>query len=278
MSALSATQVRGRVLSESEYENLDDPSYVVSFDDKLLQLKRAANDDVMYIDLRQYGNMMRLINDCHEAPNLQLVYWPEHDAARHVLPRRAYLVAKHDIPANVELTWDYGRHYERHWLNARHGTGAGWARPMLGGTDDASSSDEEACGGVEPLSTCIAGLPDAYPPHASMGGTSCADGHAAADGHGGALGCVAAEVVGGGSQDDDGDELLEARSQLLSTEAILPREAVDDSWVDCRCVSSALLRQFWRLVLHAPCTPNPLPSYQSCVDPALQHIVTVDNC
>ena len=54
-----------------EYEELSDPSYVVSFDDKLLQLKRAAGDNVMYIDLREHGNMMRLINDCHEAPNLQ---------------------------------------------------------------------------------------------------------------------------------------------------------------------------------------------------------------
>ena len=44
-------EVRGRCLSEVEYEELHDPSYVVSFDDKLLQLKRAAQDDVMYIDL-----------------------------------------------------------------------------------------------------------------------------------------------------------------------------------------------------------------------------------
>lgn len=66
-------EVRGRCLSELEYEELSDPSYVVSFDDKLLQLKRAMQDDVMYIDLRQYGNMMRLINDCNEAPNLQLM-------------------------------------------------------------------------------------------------------------------------------------------------------------------------------------------------------------
>lgn len=79
-------------------------SYVVSFDDKLLQLKRAAGDDVMYIDLKEHGNIMRLINDCHEVPNLQLMYWPELDIAKRVLPRRAFLVAKHDIPANVELT------------------------------------------------------------------------------------------------------------------------------------------------------------------------------
>ena len=46
-------EVRGRCLSETEYEATDDLGYVVSFDDKLLQLKRAAGDDVMYIDLRR---------------------------------------------------------------------------------------------------------------------------------------------------------------------------------------------------------------------------------
>ena len=36
---------------------------MVSFDDKLLELKRAARDDVLYLDLKEQGNMMRLIND-----------------------------------------------------------------------------------------------------------------------------------------------------------------------------------------------------------------------
>ena len=52
-------EARGRCLSESEYEQLADPSYVLSFDDKLLQLKRTAADPVMYIDLREQGNLMR---------------------------------------------------------------------------------------------------------------------------------------------------------------------------------------------------------------------------
>ena len=56
-------EVRGRALTELEYERLDDKSYVVSFDDKLLELKRAAGDDVLYLDLKEQGNMMRLIND-----------------------------------------------------------------------------------------------------------------------------------------------------------------------------------------------------------------------
>jgi hypothetical protein len=134
-------EVRGRCLSEAEYEELNDPSYVVSFDDKLLQLKRAAEDDVRYIDLKVYGNMMRLINDCHEAPNLQLMYWPELDVTKRILPRRAFLVAKHDIPSNVELTWDYGRHYERPWLTARHGTG--WPNATWPTASGVEASDDE---------------------------------------------------------------------------------------------------------------------------------------
>ena len=114
-------EVRGRALSEIEYEGLEDKAYVVSFDDKLLQLKREvrhslatltslttlatlttrttrttrttltmfraspspspnpntlttltltqAGDDVLYLDLKQQGNMMRLINDSQENPN-----------------------------------------------------------------------------------------------------------------------------------------------------------------------------------------------------------------
>ena len=35
-----------------------------------------------------------------------------------MLPVRAFLVALHDIPPRVELTFDYGKHYERTWLMA----------------------------------------------------------------------------------------------------------------------------------------------------------------
>ena len=48
--------------------------------------------------------------DSQEAPNLTLVYWPPFDEAAGVMPVRAFLVAMHDIPPNVELTFDYGRH------------------------------------------------------------------------------------------------------------------------------------------------------------------------
>ena len=108
---------------------------------------------------------MRLINDCHEAPNLQLMYWPELDVTRRVLPRRAFLVAKHDIPASVELTWDYGRHYERHWLRA--GTGSGFTQSMptgsLGEEDEEESGDELEIGATLQIAS-IATAAEAAPP------------------------------------------------------------------------------------------------------------------
>ena len=45
---------------------------MVSFDDATLARKRAVGDDVLYIDLRQQGNMFRLCNDS-ETPNLKLM-------------------------------------------------------------------------------------------------------------------------------------------------------------------------------------------------------------
>ena len=37
------------------------------------------------------------------------------------MPTRAFLVAQHDIPAHVEMTFNYGRHYHRTWLDAESG-------------------------------------------------------------------------------------------------------------------------------------------------------------
>ena len=45
----------------------------------MLQKKREAGDHVRYLDLREHGNMSRLFNDCQEAPNLRLMYWPARD-------------------------------------------------------------------------------------------------------------------------------------------------------------------------------------------------------
>ena len=83
MQGQVVVEVRGRVLNEAEYDGLADPSYVVSFDDKLLALKRAA----VRTDLRARrwqhvagstplaahrwrhaagGNATRLLPRCHE--------------------------------------------------------------------------------------------------------------------------------------------------------------------------------------------------------------------
>ena len=187
-------EVRGRCLTEAEYEQLADPSYVVSFDDKLLALKRAAADDVMYLDLREQGNMMRLINDCQEAPNLQLMYWPELDVARGVLPRRAFLVAKHDVPAGVELTWNYGRHYERHWLAARNGTGSGWSTATHGGGTSRGGGGGGG-GAEEDWEGEAAGEPEEAP-----------------------------------AEEARARALAEARDQLVAAEELLPWTAVRQSW------------------------------------------------
>ena len=103
---------------------LEDRSYVLSFDDDMLSRKRAAGDDVRFFDAREHSNVSRLVNDDTEQPKLKLVYAPETtpssssaaDQPSVSLPRRAFLVATVDVPAWTELTWDYGRHYDRHWL------------------------------------------------------------------------------------------------------------------------------------------------------------------
>ena len=161
---------------------------------------------MLFIDLKEHGNIMRLVNDCHEAPNLQLMYWPELDVSKRVLPRRAFLVAKHDIPANVELTWDYGRHYERHWLHARHGTGAGFAQRVSGVGSaplDADSDDEDG-GGSGGMSG-----------RAELGTSPSSRAPSVAS---------TAPAVARGA------EISEAIEQLTAAEELLPWEAVDAAW------------------------------------------------
>ena len=111
-------EVIGRWLSDEEFQNIEPPkrTYIVSFEDEVLARKRATGDPLRYIDCREYGNMMRLLNDCHEAPNCEIMIWPKPDPARGIEPSRMFLVAKTDIPAGVELTWCYGNHYPRPWL------------------------------------------------------------------------------------------------------------------------------------------------------------------
>ena len=109
--------------------------YVFSFDDEMLDLKRRHADAVRFVDLRECGTIHRLINDNQLDPNLRVFYWPPPDVRTTppTLPRRIYLVARRDIAPEVELTWDYGALYHRHWL------GAGENEADYG--DDDSSSD-----------------------------------------------------------------------------------------------------------------------------------------
>ena len=44
-----------------------------------------------------------LFQGCRDAPNCELMAWPEHDPARGIEPKALFLVAKHDVPASVEL-------------------------------------------------------------------------------------------------------------------------------------------------------------------------------
>ena len=112
----------GLGLNEAQFEALSDKRYVFGFDDVMMERKRQANDEVRYLDLREYGNMSRLINDNQEAPNLQLLYWPP--ATKHgPLPRRFFLFAKSNIAPLTELSWDYGQTYARPWLEQNDDSG-----------------------------------------------------------------------------------------------------------------------------------------------------------
>ena len=91
-------EATGRCLTEAQFEALDNKLYVFGFSDEMLQRKRALGDEVRYIDLREHGNMMRLVNDETEAPNVHLMYWPEERKDPPRLPRRCFLVAKRDVP------------------------------------------------------------------------------------------------------------------------------------------------------------------------------------
>ena len=112
----------GRVLSDAQYNALvrEEGEYIFSFDDEMLERKRLARDELRYIDLREYGNLMRLLNDEQMDPPLRLVYWPPAPpagaAATEQLPQRIFLQAARAIPALAELTWDYGEEYYRSWL------------------------------------------------------------------------------------------------------------------------------------------------------------------
>jgi hypothetical protein len=135
--------VCGRLVAEAEFAQRSfDKEYVFSFDDDMLEHKRAHNDHVQYIDLREFGSLHRLINDDVEDPSLRLLYWPPRELKRTppVLPRRIFLVARRDVPVEAELTWDYGQLYHRHW-EGEFGNEGRYDRLFEGDSDDDASSD-----------------------------------------------------------------------------------------------------------------------------------------
>ena len=72
-------EVLGRCLGEEEHSTLTDQSYAVGFPDNVINAKRKVGDQLHYIDPKEWGSMMRFVNDSQEAPNLSLVYWPPFD-------------------------------------------------------------------------------------------------------------------------------------------------------------------------------------------------------
>ena len=67
----------------------------------------------LVLDARVFGNVSRFIKDDCEAPNCAIGW-----TAASILAGQphAYVVALQDIAAGVELSMDYGEHYDRHWL------------------------------------------------------------------------------------------------------------------------------------------------------------------
>ena len=111
----------------------------------MLAKKRAASDEVRYLDLREYGNMSRLINDNQEAPNLQLLMWPPASEGRQHgrLPQRFFLFAKRDIPPLTELSWDYGDTYARPWTKKGADDDSDLSSSVSGSDDLSDATDDD---------------------------------------------------------------------------------------------------------------------------------------
>eukprot|EP00965_Chrysotila_dentata_P165092 5451902-Pleurochrysis_carterae.AAC.1 len=96
-----AMEVCGCWRTDEQCTEADDKRYTLGLDDRARIAKFENGDPYVWLDLRDAGSIARLVNECSEAPNLELVTWPEDGP-----PTRFYFVAKHDIPAGVELAWE----------------------------------------------------------------------------------------------------------------------------------------------------------------------------
>ena len=106
----------------------------------------------------------------------------------------------------VELTWDYGRHYERHWLgDSRRGR-----------AHDGSASASAGGGG-------------------GGGGGGGAEGRVPSNGEAEQWSAVGGAGGGGGGLLGEEAATAEAREQLLAAEELLPWGCVEPSWGARRC-------------------------------------------
>ena len=99
-----------------------------------LQAKREAGEDLVHLDMREAASLGRLVAGCTEASNLEISAWPDAATAAgagapggRALPRRLYLVAKHEIPPLTEFTWDHANALKRRASERAADKGAGGA-------------------------------------------------------------------------------------------------------------------------------------------------------
>ena len=121
-----------------------------------ISTKRRAGEKYLWLNLNESASIARLVNECPEAPNLELLAWPpeSHDpdpqtsagrraargppsarrlSAQPGIGQRLYLVAKHDVPALQELYWERVTH--------KRGPGGRPAKQLA-----ASDADAQAAG------------------------------------------------------------------------------------------------------------------------------------
>ena len=83
-------EVTGRWLSADDLEGVSDRRLITTFDEAARASRRAAGLSLEYVDLTDVGSAARLLAECPEAPNLEVLYWPEvrsHDACTHACMR-----------------------------------------------------------------------------------------------------------------------------------------------------------------------------------------------
>ena len=118
-------EICGEYVTDEQYLKLKDRRLVVGFDERARRVKLAAGDPLNWVNLCSNASLARLVNICHEAPNLELQVYPETSLVRGASPpRRFFLVARHSIPPLTELFWE-GPGRRRGAIGLRPGVNAG---------------------------------------------------------------------------------------------------------------------------------------------------------